>query len=258
MARDVRVVTYNIHRGIGADGRLDLERTADVIGRCDPDLVGLQEVDRAYRSSTAFQDQLAVLGDRLGMETAFGAALERSSRDGDAERRGQYGVAVLSTESIADSSVVSLPFGANDERRVLLKTGVALEDGPEIEFCTTHLGLSAAARERQAATILDAIDESSPAVLVGDFNATPGSSPLELLTGRFDDAFERADRAGTPTFPTPYVEPNDGSGQYSVSVPDRRIDYVLSTPEISVGEVDVIESLASDHSLVFARLSIPE
>lgn len=258
MTRDVRVVTYNIHRGIGADGRLDLERTADVIDRCDPDLVGLQEVDREFRSTTAFEDQLAVLGDRLGLETAFGAALERSSRDADDGQPGRYGVAVLSRGSIVDSSVVTLPFDANDERRVLLKTDVELDGGPEIVFCSTHLGLSAGTRERQAATIVDAIDGSSPVVLVGDFNATPGSPPLESLTGRFDDVFERADRSDTPTYPSPYVEPADGPGQYSVAVPDRRIDHVLSTPEISVGEVEVIESLASDHSLVFARLSIPE
>src|SRR5262245_47743521 len=44
--RTIRVMTYNIHVGVGMDKKLDLQRIADVIKREHVDLVGLQEVDR--------------------------------------------------------------------------------------------------------------------------------------------------------------------------------------------------------------------
>jgi endonuclease/exonuclease/phosphatase family metal-dependent hydrolase len=45
-SQKLRVMTYNIHIGIGMDKQLDLPRIAGVINAQDPDLVGLQEVDR--------------------------------------------------------------------------------------------------------------------------------------------------------------------------------------------------------------------
>src|SRR5215207_9900780 len=43
------VVTYNIHHGEGTDKKLDLPRIAEVIRRCEPDFVALQEVDNGTR-----------------------------------------------------------------------------------------------------------------------------------------------------------------------------------------------------------------
>ena len=45
MFQELRVLTYNIQHGAGADGIVDLERQAEVIQRLKPDLVALQEVD---------------------------------------------------------------------------------------------------------------------------------------------------------------------------------------------------------------------
>ena len=42
---ELRVVSYNIHTGIGSDGRLDLARTAQTLEAVDADVIGLQEVD---------------------------------------------------------------------------------------------------------------------------------------------------------------------------------------------------------------------
>ena len=37
---------WNIHHGEGTDGKIDLQRLADVIAKESPDVVMLQEVDR--------------------------------------------------------------------------------------------------------------------------------------------------------------------------------------------------------------------
>ena len=49
------VVSYNIHRGVGLDRRLDLDRIADVIAETAPDVVGLQEVIREAGGKTGDQ-----------------------------------------------------------------------------------------------------------------------------------------------------------------------------------------------------------
>ncbi len=60
----VRIMTYNIHRAIGVDGRVDPGRIAEVIAEAAPDIVALQDMDRSGGNG-----QLDFLGARLGMET---------------------------------------------------------------------------------------------------------------------------------------------------------------------------------------------
>src|SRR5689334_21677349 len=65
--KTLRVMTYNIHVGVGMDKKLDLQRIADVINRERPDLVGLQEVDRGVKR-TEGKDEIAELAALTRME----------------------------------------------------------------------------------------------------------------------------------------------------------------------------------------------
>src|SRR5678816_3441002 len=60
--KTIRVMTFNIHVGVGMDKKLDLQRIADVINREQPDLVGLQEVDRGVKR-TEGKDEIAELAE---------------------------------------------------------------------------------------------------------------------------------------------------------------------------------------------------
>lgn len=40
-----RIVTYNVHRCVGNDRRLDVPRIAAVLAALNPDIVALQELD---------------------------------------------------------------------------------------------------------------------------------------------------------------------------------------------------------------------
>ncbi len=97
----VRVLTYNIHHGAGTDGKTDLARTAGAIKRLTPDLVALQEVDKATTRSRGV-DQAAELGRLTGMHFAFGKAMDFAG--------GQYGEAILSRYPLMEIQVHSLPF----------------------------------------------------------------------------------------------------------------------------------------------------
>ena len=68
----VRLLTYNVHRCVGSDGKLDVARVAEVIAAHAPDIVALQEVD-VGRARTGGVDQAERLARRLGMAFHFNA-----------------------------------------------------------------------------------------------------------------------------------------------------------------------------------------
>ncbi len=96
-AHTIRVMTYNIHVGVGMDKKLDLARIAGVINAQHPDLVGLQEVDRGVERTQRI-DEIAEIARMTKMDYAFAFNLRYQG--------GQYGVAILSR----------LPIMATDHR----------------------------------------------------------------------------------------------------------------------------------------------
>src|SRR5215203_5574817 len=85
--KTLRVMTYNIHVGVGMDKKLDLKRIADVINQERPDIVGLQEVDRHVKR-TEGKDEIAELAAMTRMQFAFAPNLDYQG--------GKYGIAILS------------------------------------------------------------------------------------------------------------------------------------------------------------------
>jgi len=231
----LRVLTYNIHHGAGTDGRLDLERIAEVIKRQRPDVVALQEVDNGTRR-TGGVDQAAELGRLTKMHAAFGKAMDY---DG-----GEYGEAVLSRVRPAAVTNHALPRAGGGEPRAALAVRLPLgEDGPEHVFVGTHLDhLSADARQVQARLLVERLakDADAPVILAGDLNAEPDSDVMKTLFEHWADA---AAESPKPTSPS--------------AKPSVRIDYVLYRPAAAwrVVEVQVIdEPVASDHCPVLAVL----
>ena len=67
----LKVLSYNIHYGVGTDSKKDLKRIADVINRLNPDIVGMQEVADSTMTATISQ-----LTDMVGV---FGASTEKET-----------------------------------------------------------------------------------------------------------------------------------------------------------------------------------
>ena len=84
----VRLLTYNVHRCVGTDRRLDVGRVAEVIAAQSPDIVALQEVD-VGRARTGGVDQAHRIAQRLGMAFHFNAAFKVEEE--------QFGDAILTT-----------------------------------------------------------------------------------------------------------------------------------------------------------------
>ena len=82
----LRVMTWNIHGGVGPDRRCDLSRVVALVRRHEPDIVALQEIDS--RRLPGKQDAFLHLADALGGNRSESRLIV--APDGD------YGHAVIS------------------------------------------------------------------------------------------------------------------------------------------------------------------
>jgi endonuclease/exonuclease/phosphatase family metal-dependent hydrolase len=239
----VRVATYNIHHGVGLDGRLDLDRIARVLDRERPDLVGLQEVDRHFAPRSGHADQGQWLADRLGMAVVFGANMDLDPPEPGRPRRG-YGSAVLSRYPVEAPAHRLLVRAAGTEQRGVVSVRVSVSGRP-VAFCTTHLEhKSRGVRRRQVGEILEQLaDGPASAVVVGDLNAAAHSPEVRALLGTLRDAWAAGHGAGHT---------------HRADRPRRRIDYVLHTPDLVAERAHVVGADGSDHLAVVADLSFAE
>lgn len=230
-------MTYNIHVGVGMDKKLDLKRIAADINREQPDLVGLQEVDRGVKR-TEGKDEIAELAKLTRMDFSFAHNLDYQG--------GMYGVAILSRHLIQHSEHQKYENKRETERRGMLRVEIDL-DGRRVNFVTTHLDYQyedgRLFETEQLLRLLD--DVSGPLIVVGDFNDEPVGAAYKLMLTKFDDAWLQSKAKGAGlTFPA--------------DKPGKRIDYIFCrrSDRMRVKKVWVVESIASDHLPVVAEIEV--
>jgi endonuclease/exonuclease/phosphatase family metal-dependent hydrolase len=250
--RELRAASYNIRHGRGLDGRVDLERTAQVLARLDADLIALQEVDLGVQRSGALNQPLE-LARRLEQLTSqsyhasFGAFMPH---DG-----GRYGMALLSRRPVQRVRSVRLPDG--NEPRIALAVDLLLEDATCVTAIGVHLDWvdDDTLRFAQAQALAEFVRElRNPWILLGDFNDAPQSRTLNLLRDMGQEV-EKLDARGAPAVGVERFT-------FSADAPTHEIDYVLAgEPPHSSGAWDLRgglrvldEPLASDHRPLLARL----
>lgn len=230
---ELRVVCWNIHHGVGMDGKLDLERIAAVIRAQDPDVVMLQEVDKECDRSGDV-NQTAELGRLLGMHAAFGKAMDLGS--------GEYGQAILSRTPILEVKVHELP--SQGEPRIAFSAVLESPMG-KVTVASLHLDhLDEARRFAQAqVAAAELLKSPHPVVLAGDFNAD--------LESRTMAVFAQA--------PWSHLAKEMPVETCPADVPVREIDHVV-TRSLRVARPPVVlaEAVASDHRPIFAVLVQPE
>jgi endonuclease/exonuclease/phosphatase family metal-dependent hydrolase len=161
----MRLLSYNIHKGIGGRDRLyRLERVIQVIEHENPDLICLQEVDRGCRRSRS-DDQPRLLSEQFHAEAMI-YQLNVTLRCGG------YGNLVLSRWPMKSHHHISLRWNRRKPRGAQL----AVIDTPEGELHLVHFHLGLAERERhwQINHLLEhrLFRESAhlPTLFAGDFN----------------------------------------------------------------------------------------
>ncbi len=223
------VMTYNLQDGFAADNSFDLEGQVETIAAAHPDVVVLQEVSRGW-IVTSGADEALWLSHRLNMPIYFGG----NSDDG------LWGNAILTRGKVTDVRQEHFTVTKN-LKRGMVQAQVETDGGP-VWIVGTHLDNPKAAddiRLEQARQIIAKTAQPDPVIIMGDFNADPGTAVL----GAFDEAgfTDHADQLLPGTYTT---------------TDDRRLDYILTSDAIRVESMQVIESQASDHSPVVATISL--
>jgi len=180
------VATWNIHGGIGVDGRYSPARIVDVLSEIDADIVALQEV----ASLKAHENFLLEIERETGYHVAAGPLRQRFGTD--------FGNAVLSRYAFATVERLDLAVDSYEPRGAL---DVCINIGAEpLRVIGTHLGLRPGERREQVRRLLGAIEAEvpHPTVLMGDLNEWYlWGRPLRWLHTHF-----REEPAAPRTFPS--------------------------------------------------------
>ncbi|MFA7483605.1 MAG: endonuclease/exonuclease/phosphatase family protein [Vulcanimicrobiota bacterium] len=233
----LRIMTYNVHSGIGLDGRLSLRRIAEVLHKYDPDFVALQELDLGCRR-TRGKDQLDELKNLWPSEGEFFPLVRMKG--------GRYGIGYLSRLPIKSCNSQLLPSVAQmlpQEARGIQKITVELPDQSQLDIWNTHLGLTLKERRAQIKALLKLTFESRAQILTGDFNCRPRSKEYRMIS-----------RAWQPTQHNP-------AKTWFGTFPVRHLDYCFFRGEIRVVQSYVpknsLTRLASDHLPLITDFQLP-
>jgi endonuclease/exonuclease/phosphatase family metal-dependent hydrolase len=224
------VGSYNVHKGIGGDGRRDPGRTMAVIRELGADLVALQEVDRRFGDRRGVFD-LEALAEATGLTPLLPGA-----RKG-ALAHGWHGNLLLTRGAeLRDLRTLDLP---GFEPRGALVADLRI-GGLDLRVIAAHLGLLKTSRRAQAQHLLAEVAGDRPTLMMGDLNewrAGPGCSLARL-------------KGSAPPPPA--------------SFPARRpflpLDRILALNHAQVDEVlahtSPLARLASDHLPLRARVRL--
>ncbi len=238
-------VTWNIHRGRGADGRVDPARIARALadevcrpipGRAIPDILALQEADGEAPPYDGFLPL-----DRIAAETGLRHALPPHLRWGH-RSHGFCGNMLLLAPGlrVADGAVVDLP-GHYPRGAVILD--LETPAGP-LRVITLHLSLAQPLRIAQMRTLAQFLTRrpARPTLLLGDLNEWRPWGGLALaprLLGR---------RFHGPVLPT-----------FPARLPMLPLDRILADRRGAITGAEVLSGplarTASDHRPLRATLS---
>lgn len=159
----IKLVSYNMHKGVGLDRRRDPHRILDVLRELDGDVIALQEADRRFGAKER------VLSRHLLDEHSPWRALSIGPTPGAS--MGWHGNALLVRDGVSMQECAALHIPALEPRGAV-RADLVVQSAP-IRVVGMHLDLSGLWRRRQARAILAHVESCAtelPTVLMGDLN----------------------------------------------------------------------------------------
>ncbi len=230
----MKTMAFNIQHCLNyLEQKIDYEIMAKAIGAENPDIVGLNEV----RGGGAYPDfaNAEKLSELTGMPYFYFAQAIPIPGGG-------YGNAFLSKIPILEAETVPIPdpevrgYNGYYETRCILKA--KLEGG--ITVLVTHMGLNPDEQINAVKTVLANISDEK-CILMGDFNMTPDNS---LLSPIYEEMTDTAAKFSEEKL------------SYPSDNPERKIDYIFVSKDISVLSADIPAIIASDHRPHTANICI--
>ena len=232
-----RIISYNIHSGVGQDKKHDYRRIGNYLAERDADIVLLQEMDTRAPERDVIKDIRDICAGSV-YHLVPSPALSSES--------GWYGNAVLTRFPVLESQTLDVSQEGFQPRNIQMVT-VETHDGP-LTVVNTHKGLKKHERRSQFGQLHEYIADKlkrrpTPLVLAGDFNEWQF----------FTSAFKGLDETLTQykigaTFPSRF--------------PLFSLDRVWTTSDIRVRRVKKLNNertrIMSDHLPVQIDIAMPE
>jgi endonuclease/exonuclease/phosphatase family metal-dependent hydrolase len=234
--RTLRVVTYNIHRCRGLDGRTLPHRAIEVLRSLHADVIALQEVIGAGPNGAS---QAEEIGAGLGMGWVMASVRHL--------RGHQFGNVVLSRFPIAQHYQYDLSW-KTCEPRCCQRVDLAVDDGT-LHLFNVHLGTAFRERRDQAerlATIVGDRRIQAPKIILGDFNEWSRGIATAALSAKLEaiDLSVYLKRKRT----------------YPGILPFLHLDHIYYEGHVDIAGVDVPRTrkslIASDHLPFLAELRV--
>ncbi|NQY16930.1 MULTISPECIES: endonuclease/exonuclease/phosphatase family protein [Alteromonas] len=159
-----RIVTYNIHSGIGRDKKHDYKRIGQFLASSGADVVLLQEMDTRPPERDTAQDVRDICA-----ENTFKLIPSPAIREAD----GWYGNAILTRFDVLSNDTVDVSQSGRQPRNVQI-VELKTEKTP-LTVVNTHKGLKKLERRSQFSLLHEHLsqrlkEKQTPLVLAGDFN----------------------------------------------------------------------------------------
>jgi len=175
----ITFMTYNIHFGQGMDDILNLERIAQNILICDPDIIALQEVEPGRVTSQGV-DMAFWLATRLRMYYYYYNPKNNPHVMGNA---------ILSKYPIISANGYEIP--SILQERVFIHCVIQVGPSLLLDVFNTHLGIRDENEYVQVNYLLNKLFElatpSYPKILMGDFNLQRTSPEIRPILNYFTD-----------------------------------------------------------------------
>jgi len=244
----LRVLHWNLHHGVGTDGRYDINRIASWMARMAPDVITLNEVEK--NTWWGREDQPAryeTLMERLtGRE--WHAFFVQELGDWNANGKGHL---ILSTFPFASTAREAISYN-----RTIGAAGITV-NGRTISLLVTHLDPESHSRRltqaREVVAWAGTLAENR--ILTGDMNAWPDQTSIAELTRTYRDS---------------WTDAGSRAVQFSGLAPDGatrkgRIDYIFysrGSGHLAVRRSEVVDTrdsrnaMPSDHRPVVTTFDV--
>ena len=251
------LMTYNIRFSTENDGdnwwELRKQAVAAMIEYYQPDIFGIQE---------GLHEQVTYLDKTLNSYSFVGVG-----RD-DGQTKGEYSAIFYNTRTYKNlqnhtywlsetPEKPSVGWDAAMERITTYGIFINKNSGDTLHVFNCHYDhIGQLARENSSKLIVSIIKkkglDAKRVVVMGDFNSEPGSSPIRVIEGTLDDAYEKS------AIP-PYGPFGTFTAFNTTEIPKRRIDYIF-TKNLEITSYRIIDDRRknylwpSDHLPVFIEL----
>lgn len=253
----VKLICYNIEYCEGMEGLwyqylefwriffppkgLD-QQMVNAIKKLRPDILALVEVDTG--SFRAKKDEVLFFEKQLGMSSL----VEKVKYPFHGWLRLFHHVPVLRKQANAiiskfKISKVRYHLFHEGTKRVVIEATVHCPK--KVTLLLAHLALGGSARAKQIKELINIVNRiKSPVILMGDFNTFHGADEVQQLLQQT----HLKDKISLDKYSSEYTEP--------VWHPTRRLDYILTSPQIKVKKYHVLNFPFSDHMPLFTEFTV--